>query len=334
MNDIPILFNAEMVRAILARTKTHHRLPLKSQPPNGATEVRVEVAYGERVVTYRAFPAGGSARHAICACPFGAPGDTLFWTMKAPSWAGQTPKERFWARVHKTNTCWEWLGHVSGHAKHGVIKIGQRSVRTHRYSWEIHHGDPGDMRVLHTCDVGWCVNPDHLYLGTDQNNRRDQEERGRIRHLYGGDNPASKITNQQAEEVRAAYIQGAMQQDLADQYGIHQSQVSRIVNDRRRVGETTPPLPLLGSRWLPVKRVWVERVQDISWSDIIAEGVPDVSPPTGQAMLDEFTGGCDAETAFRDYWDSIYAAKNLGWDDNPLVAACEFELIEQKARKS
>lgn len=75
---------------------------------------------------------------------------------------------------------------------------------------------------------------------------------------------------------------------------------------------------------LVVTRKWVERVQEISESDVLAEGVPSRSI----AKLREWFHRDDAPgLAFRELWDSIYAAKGFGWDANPWVFACEFERI-------
>jgi len=83
MPEHPILFNGEMVRAILEGRKTETRRPLRPQPPAGATEVAAEYIFeGELAATYRAYPDGGTARHGITSSPFGVPGDTL-WVREA-----------------------------------------------------------------------------------------------------------------------------------------------------------------------------------------------------------------------------------------------------------
>lgn len=74
----PILFSDEMVQAILDGRKTQTRRPLGVQPKPYWTEIAAEEQYGETIATYRAFTGKGSARWAICSCPFGAVGDTLW----------------------------------------------------------------------------------------------------------------------------------------------------------------------------------------------------------------------------------------------------------------
>jgi len=88
-------------------------------------------------------------------------------------------KERFFARVNKIpGGCWEWTGPLepSGYAR----CWGGTKERAHRFSWMIYNGPiPEGMLVLHKCDNKKCVNPDHLFLGTQLDNMRDKVEKGR-----------------------------------------------------------------------------------------------------------------------------------------------------------
>lgn len=90
--------------------------------------------------------------------------------------------ERFWARVPNgldAQTCWLWPG-ISLDS-YGTIGIGAGKVwRAHRLSWVIHNGpiEPDSLRVCHACDMPPCVNPSHLWLGTDKDNRRDFTAKG------------------------------------------------------------------------------------------------------------------------------------------------------------
>ncbi len=92
--------------------------------------------------------------------------------------------ERFWPKVDKRgdDECWEWTGgrHPSGY---GQIWIGGKygsHIYAHRASWEINgHKIPDGMCVLHHCDNPPCVNPAHLFIGTQADNMRDKQAKGR-----------------------------------------------------------------------------------------------------------------------------------------------------------
>ena len=100
---------------------------------------------------------------------------------------GRKPKpaaERFWRFVEKTDSCWNWTGRRAGggsQAAYGAFfKAGsqadgsQSQVYAHRWAWEHFKGEiPEGFQVNHHCDNSLCVNPDHLYLGTQDENMHD-----------------------------------------------------------------------------------------------------------------------------------------------------------------
>lgn len=91
----------------------------------------------------------------------------------------------FWSRVQKDpDGCWIWQGahypHGYGHFWHGG-----RDVYTHRFAWEITHGEiPDGAHVCHHCDVRDCVNPAHLFLGSRSDNMKDTFDKGRLSHCF------------------------------------------------------------------------------------------------------------------------------------------------------
>jgi hypothetical protein len=93
---------------------------------------------------------------------------------------------RFWKYVTRMDDamCWIWTGAVDNHG-YGKISLGGRSLRTnlkaHRVSYEMANGPiPEGLGILHVCDTPGCVNPKHLYPGTQKDNARDMSKRGRL----------------------------------------------------------------------------------------------------------------------------------------------------------
>lgn len=81
--------------------------------------------------------------------------------------------------------CWIWMGACSGRG-YGSIRIGQKTERAHRLAWELFKGPIEDgLHVLHRCDITYCVNPDHLFLGSHQDNMIDKEKKDRGNHASG-----------------------------------------------------------------------------------------------------------------------------------------------------
>jgi hypothetical protein len=86
----------------------------------------------------------------------------------------------FWKRVDQSPGCWNWTGGHNG-AGRGLVKLYAVQMLAPRVSYALHNGvDPGNWNVLHTCDNPNCVNPEHLFLGTQQDNANDRAARGRF----------------------------------------------------------------------------------------------------------------------------------------------------------
>lgn len=148
-----------------------------------------------------------------------------------------TRDEVFWSKVAigSRDNCWLWQGHIKTN-HYGCYKRKGHETSAHRYAYEQANGKIDDgLLCLHTCDVRACVNPWHLYLGTHEENARDREQRDRGNRMFGEDNPAAKLSANQVEEIRLLYASGNyFQKDLAKQFGVRQSAISRIVNQLRR----------------------------------------------------------------------------------------------------
>ena len=147
-----------------------------------------------------------------------------------------TLQDRFWAKVDKTGNCWEWMASKIPRG-YGTIKIDGKVKRAHRVAWELCNGQiPEGLHCLHSCDNTSCCNPDHLFLGTHQDNMTDMANKGRSKNVprRGEASNFSRINENVVRNIRRYYAAGAVtQQWLANVYGISRSNVGMIVTRKR-----------------------------------------------------------------------------------------------------
>jgi hypothetical protein len=107
----------------------------------------------------------------------------------------RSDRARFMAKVNKmTSGCWEWGAQLNEDG-YGVFSIRTKPIPAHRYSYLVHvAGIPDGLNVCHTCDNRKCVNPDHLFLGTQLENIRDMMRKGRHRSQFSPPADTSRVT--------------------------------------------------------------------------------------------------------------------------------------------
>lgn len=147
-----------------------------------------------------------------------------------PRWSPYT-LESLMANTVRVGSCLEWQGARDGEG-YGRTQQRGKVWMANRLSWVLSHGPiPAGLEVCHRCDNPPCVNPEHLFLGTHQDNMRDAIAKGRfkIAGLPGVTNLSAKLNDEQVREIRALAEQGVSQRTLARRFGVTQSTVWRIV---------------------------------------------------------------------------------------------------------
>lgn len=169
-------------------------------------------------------------------------------------------EDRFWKFVNRDGPiirpelgqCWVWTGHCDKH-KRGYLRFGRAELGkciSSRASWIVSFGSiPTGRFVLHKCDNPECVRIDHLYLGTQADNMKDKQVRGR-HHLLGRgdlisgkDNPNSRLTEENVLEIRRAASEGVRGCVLAIKYGVTKEAIYHIIHRRTWVLLKQTPTP-------------------------------------------------------------------------------------------
>lgn len=149
-------------------------------------------------------------------------------------------ESRFLAKIDKTPGCWHWAAGKDGigYGRHARY-LGE--TRAHRLSYRLFKGEiPSGLKVLHTCDVRHCVNPNHLWLGTQADNVADMIQKGRSRHgdLRGEKNGQARLTPERVAQIRKLRDVGYTYTQLAEEFG-----VSRMTANRAARGVSWSTVP-------------------------------------------------------------------------------------------
>lgn len=149
-------------------------------------------------------------------------------------------EERFWEKVDigSEDECWMWQAfcHPKGYGK---FKMGKSMPNAQRVSWFLSYGEiPDGLFVLHKCDNRACVNPKHLFLGTNDDNmkdmaRKNRSTKGKAFHI-GDDHPLSKLSSKKVKDIRKMYASGKFTYfDLAKKYGVAFQTIGNVITRKR-----------------------------------------------------------------------------------------------------
>lgn len=134
---------------------------------------------------------------------------------------------RFESHIDKSGTCWIWTAAKDKHG-YGLMWFRGRLDKAYRVSWALHRGDiPQGMSVCHKCDTPSCVNPDHLFIGTQAENLKDMRSKGRQSlvgpnggQLVGSLHQNSVLTELGVIEMRRRHAAGEPQASIARSFGV------------------------------------------------------------------------------------------------------------------
>lgn len=142
-----------------------------------------------------------------------------------------TLQQRFDAKyIPEPNSgCWLWIGAVHRQG-YGQIAVATKDIRlAHRVSWFLHRGEmpPAHIKVCHACDNPACVNPDHLWLGSQRDNTADCINKGRARRSKqrGSSNGRAVLTEAQ---VRLILRDRRLYREIAHEYEVSESAIGMI----------------------------------------------------------------------------------------------------------
>jgi hypothetical protein len=142
---------------------------------------------------------------------------------------------RFWGKVSKTKTCWLWQG-AKDRDGYGQIRPNSvvSVVKAHRASFYLFHGQiDEDKFVCHSCDVPSCVNPSHLFLGSNKDNVKDMDTKGRRNPAKNNQLPQTRLTPEKVREIRKLYKEtSCTYKKLAVQFEVSQSAIFLIVKKK------------------------------------------------------------------------------------------------------
>jgi hypothetical protein len=127
--------------------------------------------------------------------------------------------------------CWIWMGSTTSRG-YGQLIDDNKKYYAHRASYEAFVGEiPSGMYVCHRCDNRFCVNPSHLFVGTQKDNLQDMKIKGRS--TRGEKNKQAKLTKHAVEAIKWGLKNGIKEKDLAENWGVCRQTINNIKNKKR-----------------------------------------------------------------------------------------------------
>lgn len=141
--------------------------------------------------------------------------------------------DRFWNKIDKSTDCWNWQAGKDRWG-YGRFRLGARSLGAHRIAYQLTYGTiPDGMCVCHRCDNPACCNPSHLFLGTDGDNARDRNAKGRAANVHGEQHGRSKFTVEDVKRIRAMYQTGQCSfRGLAKLFNVSRATITDLITHK------------------------------------------------------------------------------------------------------
>lgn len=130
--------------------------------------------------------------------------------------------------IDQKTGCWEWQRCKATNG-YGQVWMGGRIEQAHRLAWSLFVGPITEgLNVLHRCDNRACCNPDHLFLGTQQDNLNDMKKKGRQHRPVGESNGKARLTECDVVWIHRQIALGVKQADISEALGVTNQAVSKI----------------------------------------------------------------------------------------------------------